>query len=157
MPWTEFPPECVTDSTEETESLARKAALLLETAGRPRFVALFGDLGVGKTAFVRGFVSHFAPQARVKSPTFSLVNEYRNRKTGIRILHFDLYRIENDDDLYSIGYYDEIEGSSLCLCEWCEKIPSALPEEYLEVKIEKISPDLPDKRRLSFRMVKGKA
>ncbi len=101
----------------------------------PTFVAMFGDLGVGKTAFVRGLASVLAPGRAVRSPTFSLVNEYR--VPGRRpLFHFDLYRIESEDDLYSMGF-DEYPDAGYCVAEWCEKIPYALPDDRLEVLIEK--------------------
>ena len=95
-------------STEQTESIgAQLARELLCTPELPRFVALYGDLGVGKTAFVRGFTSVISPDARVKSPTFALVNEYRGNKCSV--FHFDMYRISDEDDLYSIGFYDYLD------------------------------------------------
>ena len=85
-------------STEETETFgASIAELIASDASLPRFIALFGDLGVGKTAFVRGFASKIAPSSRVKSPTFALVNEYRGEP--LSVFHFDMYRIESEDEL----------------------------------------------------------
>ena len=125
-----------TDSPEETEQIgARLAQLFLQDGTLPPFVALYGDLGVGKTAFVRGFASVYAPGRLVRSPTFALVNEYRT--AGKRpLFHFDLYRITSDDDLYSMGYDDYLDRG-ICLCEWCENIPDALPDRRVQVVIEK--------------------
>ena len=82
-----------TASAAETESAGRALCERLLAAGQPTaFIALSGDLGVGKTAFVRGFVSALAPDARVKSPTYTIVNEYRGGR--IPVFHFDVYRIE---------------------------------------------------------------
>ena len=116
---------------------------LSSNSALPRFVALFGDLGVGKTAFVRGFTEIFAPNARVKSPTFALVNEYRAPKGSGRfsaVFHFDMYRIDSEDDLDSIGFWDYPQRNGLILTEWSEKIPYALPDDHLRLTIEK-SPD----------------
>ena len=90
--------ELVTHTPEETEAAgARLARLMEDRAELPAFVALYGDLGVGKTAFVRGFASVTSPGSAVRSPTFALVNEYRR---GARpVFHFDMYRIEDDDEL----------------------------------------------------------
>ena len=132
-----------TDSVEATENLGRELArhLILDTS-LPRFVAMYGDLGVGKTAFVRGFCSELCKGIIVRSPTFALVNDYKCQKNSGRInrvYHFDMYRITGEDDLYSIGFYDYLDSGELCIAEWCELIPYALPEEYIEVKIRKLN------------------
>jgi len=137
-----------TSSPAETEAAgARLARQMQEDVTLPPFVALYGDLGVGKTAFVRGFASVIVPQSLVRSPTFALVNEYRAKPRAL--FHFDMYRIEDEDDLYSIGFYDYLERNGICLVEWSEKIPYALPEDYLRVTIEKDSVDAPDSRRIT--------
>ena len=125
-----------TRAVEETEQLGRKLAEYMLSNNTPKFVAMYGDLGVGKTAFVRGFCSVFSPSALVRSPTFALVNDYKcdNKK---HIYHFDMYRISGEDDLYSIGFYDYLDSGEICIAEWCELIPFALPDEYIKVKIEK--------------------
>ena len=101
----QYPEILFTSSVEETEEYGKALANRLSSdTSLPRFIALYGDLGVGKTAFVRGFTSIFAQGARVKSPTFALVNEYRGEK--LSVFHFDMYRISDEDELYSIGFYD---------------------------------------------------
>ena len=121
-------------SAAETEAFGRELGEFLLTEGRTdAFVALYGDLGAGKTAFVRGLASAVTPGAHVCSPTYTIINEYRS---GGRVLcHLDLYRIEGEDDLYSVGFYD-YEGVMMA-AEWCEKAPFALPERYLRITIEK--------------------
>ena len=142
-----FPCVLASLSTSETETLgARLAEKLLNDSSLPSFVALYGDLGVGKTAFVRGFTSAIAPKARVKSPTFALVNEYRGEKTSV--FHFDMYRIEGEDDLYSIGFYDYLDRRGICLVEWSEKIEFALPDRYLRVEIRKDSEENTESRQI---------
>ncbi|MBR5615212.1 MAG: tRNA (adenosine(37)-N6)-threonylcarbamoyltransferase complex ATPase subunit type 1 TsaE [Clostridia bacterium] len=144
-----------THSVDETEALgARLAQALLEDATLPRYIALRGDLGVGKTAFVRGFTRAIAPGALVRSPTFALVNEYRPTPRGKLppVFHFDMYRITSEDDLYSIGYDDYLDRG-ICLVEWSENIPYALPDEYLRVTIEKCGVDTPDERIISVQLV----
>ena len=137
-----FPVNEFTDCTEKTEAVGRALAeALISDPSLPRFVAMYGDLGVGKTSFVRGFCSETSPGAVVKSPTFALVNEYKcpAQKGGIKkIFHFDMYRIADEDDLYSIGFYDYLRPDALCIAEWCEMIPYALPDRYLKVTIEKV-------------------
>ena len=144
-----------THSVDETEALgARLAQALLEDATLPRYIALRGDLGVGKTAYVRGFTRAIAPGALVRSPTFALVNEYRPTPRGKLppVFHFDMYRITSEDDLYSIGYDDYLDRG-ICLVEWSENIPYALPDEYLRVTIEKCGVDTPDERIISVQLV----
>ena len=122
-------------STEETEAVGRSIAEELLSADKKSvFVALYGDLGVGKTAFTRGFVSAICPSARVKSPTYTVVNEYRGGT--VPVFHFDMYRIDGEDDLYSTGFFDYLETGYL-LSEWSENIPFALPRERIAVTIEK--------------------
>ena len=138
-----------TSSAEETEALgASLANRMIQEKDLPPFIALYGDLGVGKTAFVRGFASVIAPESIVRSPTFALVNEYRAKP--LSLFHFDMYRIESEDDLYSIGFYDYLERRGICLVEWSEKIPFALPEEYLRVTIEKNDPSTPNSRTITI-------
>ena len=139
-----FPARFTTHAPEETEAVGMMLARRMEQDKTlPTFIAMYGDLGVGKTAFVRGLASVMAPGRAVRSPTFALVNEYR--VAGKRpLFHFDMYRIESEDDLYSIGFED-YPDAGVCVAEWCEKIPFALPELFLEVRIEKCPPDV-DKR-----------
>ena len=133
---TNYPEQLFTNSVEETESYGKALAeRIADDSSLPRFIALYGDLGVGKTAFVRGFTSVFAENARVKSPTFALVNEYKG--ASLSVFHFDMYRISDEDELYSIGFYDYQDRNGICLTEWSENIEYALPEEYFSVRIEK--------------------
>lgn len=137
-------------STEETERIGTELAALIEKNNLPRFVALYGDLGVGKTAFIRGFSAFASPGSNVKSPTFTLVNEYKNGK--IPVFHFDMYRIEDDDSLYSIGFYDYLDRG-ICLTEWTENIEFALPDEYIKVTITKNDMENTDSRHIEAELV----
>ena len=143
-----------TSSVDETEAFGSSLAKEIQNdPALPSFVALCGDLGVGKTAFVRGFVSVISPASTVRSPTFSLVNEYRSAKTPV--FHFDLYRIEDEDDLASIGYDDYLTRKGICLVEWSEKIPEALPKRRFVVSIEKDNPAFPDHRKITLKRLEG--
>ena len=151
----DLPTKQPTHSVEQTESMGeQRARVLLDDASLPRYIALRGDLGVGKTAFVRGFTKAIAPGALVRSPTFALVNEYRPTPRGKLppVFHFDMYRITSEDDLYSIGYDDYLDRG-ICLVEWSENIPYALPDKYLRVTIEKCGADTPDERIISVELV----
>lgn len=140
--------EIQTYTPEETEAVGVEIAKAVTKGEIPTFIALEGDLGVGKTVFVRGFVSVVAPGAAVRSPTFALVNEYRNRETGKKVYHFDVYRIEDEDDLYSMGFYDYVDNG-ICLVEWSENIRYAFPKSYVTVRIEKNNPENPDSRLIT--------
>ena len=127
-----------TSSDKETEAVARDLAKRLEAGGDGRrYIALFGEMGVGKTAFVRGFASHFGITS-VKSPTYTVVNEYVGRKN---IFHFDMYRIESDDDLYSIGFDEYLERDGYSVSEWSENIEELLPDDAIRVTIRKTDND----------------
>lgn len=143
--------------TEQVDSTEQVGALLAQELCNdptlPPFVALYGDLGVGKTAFVRGFASVIAPGIAVRSPTFSLVNEYPARPRPL--FHFDMYRIDSEDDLDSIGFYDYPDRGGICLTEWSEKIGFALPERYIRVEIRKLSPETPDRREIIITPIGG--
>ena len=141
--------EIITDSPAQTEVVGYELAKILEgDITLPSYIALYGDLGVGKTAFVRGFARVFSPNALVRSPTFALVNEYPSRSDR-RLFHFDMYRITDEDDLYSIGYYDYLEDGSICLVEWSENIPYAIPKEHIKVEIIKTDLDKPNERKIT--------
>lgn len=118
-------------SEKETESAG---AILAAALQKGDFVALYGDLGVGKTAFVRGVASIVAPDADVCSPTYAICNEYEGKNTTL--CHFDMYRITSDDDLYACGFYDY--RNCIFIVEWSENIPFALPNCYYRVTINKV-------------------
>ncbi len=120
------------DSTEITEKIGKTLGEIL--INDRFFIALYGDLGAGKTVFVRGLASVLSPNSRVKSPTFTLVNEYRNGK--IPLFHFDLYRISGLDELDGFGFDEYVDGGN-CIAEWSEKLGCSLPENTIKVKIEK--------------------
>ena len=142
-----------TKSTQETEALGAALAARMQNSGLPRYIALYGDLGVGKTAFVRGFASVIAPESTVRSPTFALVHEHRGK--GLDLFHFDMYRITGEDDLYSIGYDDYLTRNGVCLVEWSENIPFALPDAYLRVTVTKCDPTQPDWREIRIEEVRA--
>jgi tRNA threonylcarbamoyladenosine biosynthesis protein TsaE len=119
-----------THSTAQTESAGE---MIAKTLHRGDFVAMFGDLGVGKTAFVRGMAKYLCPGARVQSPTYTIVNEYRG---SIPLYHFDMYRIDGEETLYATGFFDYIENG-ICVAEWCENIGPYIPDRSVIVKIEK--------------------
>ena len=129
-----------TKTPEESEAVgAAFASYLLAAEPGGAFTAMYGDLGAGKTAFVRGAAKAIAPDAYVQSPTYTVVNEYHG-KNGL-LFHFDMYRIDDEDSLDSIGYWDYLERGGDCFVEWSEKIPFALPETYYRLEIRKHADD----------------
>lgn len=148
-----FPLTINTDSVDLTEKTGFELAeFLIKNPDAPRFIAMYGDLGVGKTAFVRGFCRELCADSIVRSPTFALVNDYKCKTAGMRhVYHFDMYRIADEDDLYSIGFYDYLDSGELCIAEWCELIPFALPEEYIKVEILKL--DDGDRRQINISKI----
>ena len=137
--------DILSHGVEQTEAFGAELGRMLsdKNSDIPLFIALYGDLGVGKTALTRGIASVISPSALVRSPTFALVNQYKS--PSIPLFHFDMYRITDEDDLYSTGFYDYLESCerrrAICVVEWSENIPYALPESYLKVKIEKTEAD----------------
>ncbi|MBQ8907778.1 MAG: tRNA (adenosine(37)-N6)-threonylcarbamoyltransferase complex ATPase subunit type 1 TsaE [Clostridia bacterium] len=123
--------EYISASVEETEAIAARLALEAAAKGKA-FLALFGDMGVGKTAFVRGFCQALAIGG-VHSPTYALVNEYRGE--GRTVYHFDLYRLSDEDDLYAIDFDHYVEQNALILCEWSERLGSLLPPDAWRITI----------------------
>lgn len=119
-----------THSPEETEALGQR--LGAQVSGG--VVALFGGLGAGKTAFVRGFARGAGYSGRVTSPTFAIVNEYRGGR--LAVFHFDLYRLASSDELYDIGWEDYLAEKGVCVTEWSENIEDAIPAEAVRVTIE---------------------
>lgn len=132
-------------SVEDTEKLGFEVASQIGTSGIT-FIALYGGLGAGKTAFVRGFTSFYDKEACVMSPTYNLVNVYGG------IYHFDMYRINDEDDLYSIGFFDYDDGRNIIITEWSENIEYALPDKYLKVTINK-NDQIPDIREIILETV----
>ena len=128
----------LTQSESETENIAFNLAEN-KKINFGDIIALRGDLGAGKTAFTRGFVRFFSPDLSVTSPTFSLVNEYNLNNNNKKILHFDMYRINSEDDLLSVGFYDYLEDLSdkIIIIEWFEKISGFFDENTLNIDIVK--------------------
>ena len=120
----------ITNSAQETEQLGERLAKQLNGS---ETIALFGGLGMGKTAFTRGLCRGLGTGEVVSSPTFALVNEYTGR---CPVYHFDMYRVTTWDDLYSTGFFD-YEGNGVLVIEWSENIEGALPGDAIRVTIER--------------------
>ena len=131
--------EFQTKTAEETIALGGELVPLLKDA---HLVLLSGDLGTGKTTLVKGIAEAFGAAERddVNSPTFTLVHEYRGPKNCI--FHIDLYRIETERELATLGIEDLLhEDGSLLLIEWGEKFPRLTRDRDVEIAIERVGPD----------------
>lgn len=118
----------ISHSVDETEQIAINLA---EKLKGNEVIAFFGGLGMGKTAFTRGICKGLGFNDGVQSPTFSLVNQYDAKYT---VYHFDMYRINTYDDLYSTGFFDYLDTGVLII-EWSENIENALPDDYIRIEI----------------------
>ena len=119
------------------ESDTEKIASLLSRRISRGLVALYGDLGAGKTVFSRGFIQARFPDTVVSSPSFTVLNQYGEGADAI--YHADLYRIASEDDLESTGFYDLPDGA-LILCEWSEKLPDAVkPDHRITIRVTEIT------------------
>ncbi len=98
-------------------------------------VALYGDLGAGKTQFVKGICEAFEVKEVVNSPTFTIVNEYHGT---LPVFHIDLYRMKNVDEILNIGFDEYLESGGVCLVEWAEKLDGILPEKRFDVRMSVI-------------------
>jgi len=119
-------------SEKETFQIAKELA---EQAKAGEIYCLFGDLGVGKTVFTKGFAAGLGITEPVSSPTFTIVQIYEEGR--LPLYHFDVYRIEDIEEMEEIGYEDCFYGEGVCLIEWAELIKEILPENHKKIRIEK--------------------
>lgn len=117
----------------DLEELAKN---LLREAGANRVIIFNGEMGSGKTTFIKAIGHVLGVKDGMSSPTFPIVNEYAN-EAGEKIYHFDFYRLKNELEAYDIGIEEYFDSGSYCLVEWPDKIPGLLPEKYIEVSITK--------------------
>lgn len=120
-----------TKSEQETEALGASLAKQLSPGS---VIAFYGDLGAGKTAFVRGLAKGLGLSSRVSSPTFTIVNEYQGQ---IPLFHFDMYRLSSADELFDIGWEDYLSRGGICAVEWSENVDGAFDADTIFVRIEK--------------------
>lgn len=120
-----------TDSSKETEEFAKKFSSCLEKGD---CIALFGEMGAGKTAFVRGLADGLGVNGEVFSPTFSIVNEYVG---PVPLIHFDMYRVLGEDDLVTTNFFEYLNGKNIVVIEWSENIVDFLPSDFIKIDIKK--------------------
>lgn len=128
--------EYVSNSPVETEDLG---AALAERLKPGTVVAFSGDLGAGKTAFVRGMARGLGISERVTSPTFTIVNEYEGGR--LPLFHFDMYRLGSSDELFDIGWEDYLARGGVCAVEWSEIVDDALDSGVIRVDIRRGAED----------------
>lgn len=122
--------------TVQTEQeLPKIAEQLIDVFGENRVVLFYGEMGAGKTTLIKQLCKVLSVEEETTSPTFSIVNEYLS-KNNQTIYHFDFYRIEEEAEVFDLGYEDYFYGGNYCFIEWPEKIPNLLPEENVKVEIQ---------------------
>ena len=125
--------EYISHSEQDTEDLGARLSKQLPGGA---VVAMYGDLGAGKTAFVRGMARGMGLNCRVSSPTFTIVNEYLGDR---ELIHFDMYRLSGADELFDIGWEDYLSRGAVCAVEWSENVEDAFFGDEIRVTIEKLS------------------
>ena len=121
----------ISNNEAETKQFAKNLAKHLKVGN---IIVLSGELGSGKTKFTEGILEYFNLQNEISSPTFTIVNEYSNPNTPI--FHFDVYRLENEDEFLAIGGEEYFE-KGICIIEWGEMIESLLPKDYIKISFSK--------------------
>jgi len=124
----------IIDTNSENETIV-EGEKLGRTLKPGAVVALYGDLGAGKTAFTRGIAKGLGITMNVSSPTFTIVNEYPGKTP---LFHFDMYRLKNENELFDIGWDDYQDRGGVCVVEWSEKVPGAFTADTIMVKIENL-------------------
>ena len=136
----------ISHSDNETKLIGKKFA---EKLKKGDVIVLTGELGSGKTKFTEGVLEHFGLENEISSPTFNIVNEYISK--NINIYHFDVYRLEDEDEFYAIGgeeYFDK----GICLIEWGEMIESVLPKKYIHITFNR-NYENDDSREIVFEYI----
>lgn len=124
------------------------AQQLSDFAGNEKVFIFEGDMGAGKTTFIKNFCKHLGIADVVSSPTYSIVNEYESPNGPV--FHFDFYRIKDIREAYDLGYEEYFYGGGVCLIEWPERVEELLPEKLIKVEIKVL-----DENRRLFRFSKG--
>lgn len=123
--------EYISNSYEETRKIAFEFAKTLNSGD---VLCMYGDLGVGKTAFVQGLAKGLGIDDHITSPTFTIVNEYSGT---LPLYHFDVYRIADSDEMYEIGYEEYVYGDGVSVIEWPQLIADILPDKRYDITISK--------------------
>lgn len=122
---------------DDLENVAQK---LIREAEANRVIIFNGEMGSGKTTFIKAIGHVLGVKEGMSSPTFSIVNEYETG-SGEKIYHFDFYRLKNESEAYDIGTEEYFDSGAYCFVEWPDKVQSLLPQKYVEVNITKTNDD----------------
>ncbi len=125
--------EYISKGLEDTEKIAYEFA---DTLKGNEIILLEGDLGAGKTTFTKSLAKALGIKEHITSPTFTLVNEYHSGK--FTLYHFDMYRLEDEDEAIEIGLDEYFNDNAISIIEWPERIKDLLPQNCIKIKIEKI-------------------
>ena len=136
--------EFISHSEAETEALGEKLARSLPEHGV--VIAMYGELGAGKTAFVRGLARGLEVDGAVTSPTFTIVNELYGKRD---LFHFDMYRLGSADELFDIGWEDYLDRGGVCAVEWSENVADAMPDGTVYVTIQR-APEGENARKITI-------
>ena len=120
----------VSNSENDTKIIAEKIAEKLKPND---FIAFFGGMGIGKTTFTRHLAKALGYEGEASSPTFAIINEYNGGR--LSLYHFDMYRIETFDDLYSTNFFEYCEMGGVVVCEWSENIENVIPKDHIAITI----------------------
>ena len=123
----------ISNNTVDTVNIGKQLASALKGG---EVIALYGDLGVGKTHLISGLAEGLGFEGETSSPTFAIVNEYRGGR--LPLFHFDMYRISGWEDLETTGFFDYQEECGVIATEWSENIEAALPENHIKITISRI-------------------
>ena len=134
----------ISHNPDETAQVARQLAAELR---RGDVLALAGDLGAGKTQFVKGLAEGLGIAAEVTSPTFTLIHEYPERPGGLPLFHIDLYRLEFEDEVLRIGIDDYLDSEGVTVIEWADKFAALMPPEARWIRLRPLEGDL---REISY-------
>ena len=137
--------EFESNSYEETQKFAEEFSKTLKAGD---VLCMYGDLGVGKTAFVQGLAKGLGIDEPITSPTFTIVNEYSGR---LPLYHFDVYRISCEEEMEDTGYEEYFYGEGVCLVEWAELVKELIPADAVWITIEKDYTKDDDYRRITIR------
>lgn len=124
-------PEVIVNSLSE---LPTAAVQIIEAIGDRNVLAFYGEMGAGKTTFIKAVCVALGVKETISSPTFSIVNEYLSA-SGRKIYHFDFYRIKDINEAFDMGYEEYLYSDALCFIEWPEKIEAILPENVFPISI----------------------
>lgn len=133
----------ITFSLDEIQQTAQK----ILDQNPQKVILFFGEMGAGKTTFIKSFAKKLGVENTTSSPTFSLVNEYQDGN-GNPLYHFDVYRLKTEAEAYDMGIDEYLYSGHWCLIEWPEKIPTLIPNEHSVIKIKALSDG---RRELEFR------